>query len=113
MILAVAPEGPVMVTWANFHYLDFVLSWVAHVDALGIKPLIGAMDDKILQVRHPQLISLLPLGGDMLSSVSLPSWCMSQALVDRGVHTFAMRSGLSEDDFGWGSASFHKMVGQC
>lgn len=37
---------------------------------------------------------------------------MSQALVDRGVHTFAMRSGLSEDDFGWGSASFHKMVGQ-
>ncbi|CAL8469429.1 g8970 [Coccomyxa elongata] len=80
MILAVAPEGPVMVTWANFHYLDFVLNWVAHVDALGIKPLVGSMDDKILQ-----------------------------ALVDRGVHTFAMRSGLSEDDFGWGSASFHKM----
>ncbi|EIE21596.1 hypothetical protein COCSUDRAFT_17381, partial [Coccomyxa subellipsoidea C-169] len=80
MILEVAPQGPVMVTWANFHYLDFVLNWLAHVNALGIKPLVGAMDDKILQ-----------------------------ALVDRGVHTFAMRSGLSEDDFGWGSASFHKM----
>ena len=51
MILAVAPQGPVMVTWANFHYLDFVLNWVAHVDALGIKPLVGAMDDKILQAR--------------------------------------------------------------
>ena len=49
MILAVAPQGPVMVTWANFHYLDFVLNWVAHVDALNIKPLVGAMDDKILQ----------------------------------------------------------------
>lgn len=60
MILAVAPEGPVMVTWANFHYLDFVLNWVAHVDALGIKPLVGAMDDKILQVSNPQLMPPLP-----------------------------------------------------
>lgn len=50
-ILEVAPSGPVMVTWANFHYLDFVLNWVAHVQALGIKAyLVGAMDDKILQV---------------------------------------------------------------
>lgn len=52
MILSVAPQGPVMVTWANFHYLDFVLNWVAHVSKLGVKPLVGAMDDKILQVSN-------------------------------------------------------------
>lgn len=33
-----------------------------------------------------------------------------QELVDRGINTFAMHSGLSEEDFGWGSPTFHKMV---
>lgn len=47
-----APSGPVLVTWANLHYLDFVLNWVAHVRALGIRAyLVGAMDDGILQAR--------------------------------------------------------------
>ena len=42
-----------MVTWANLHYLDFVLNWVDHVRACGIKAfLVGAMDDKILQVTQ-------------------------------------------------------------
>ena len=42
-----------MVTWANLHYLDFVLNWVEHVRACGIKAfLVGAMDDRILQVSH-------------------------------------------------------------
>ena len=51
MVLEVAPEGPVLVTWANLHYLDFVLNWVAHVRALGIGAyLVGAMDDGILKV---------------------------------------------------------------
>ena len=30
--------------------------------------------------------------------------------MERGINTFAMHSGLSEDDFGWGSPTFHKMV---
>jgi len=30
-------------------------------------------------------------------------------LVLRGVNTFSMQSGLSENDFGWGSPTFHKM----
>ena len=51
LVKSVAPEGPVMVTWANLHYLDFVLNWVDHVRACGIKAfLVGAMDDRILQV---------------------------------------------------------------
>lgn len=30
--------------------------------------------------------------------------------MDRGINTFAMHSGLTEEDFGWGSPNFHKMV---
>ena len=30
--------------------------------------------------------------------------------MESGINTFAMHSGLSEDDFGWGSPTFHKMV---
>ena len=33
-----------------------------------------------------------------------------QILVEKGIPAFAMQSGLSTDDFGWGSATFHKMV---
>ncbi|KAL0034633.1 hypothetical protein WJX77_000275 [Trebouxia sp. C0004] len=58
MIQGVASEGTVMVTWANFHYLDFTLNWVQHVQAANIS---------------------------------------------------AYLSGLSIEDFGWGSKQFHKM----
>jgi hypothetical protein len=38
------------VTWANAHYSDFVLNWVAHVREAGINGyLVGAMDDQLLQ----------------------------------------------------------------
>ncbi len=33
-----------------------------------------------------------------------------EALAADGVATFSMASGLTTDDFGWGSATFHKMV---
>ena len=26
-----------MVTWANFHYQDFVMNWVEHVKGVGVK----------------------------------------------------------------------------
>jgi len=82
LIQRVAPEGTVMVTWANFHYLDFTLNWVQHVQAANISAyLVGAMDDELLQ-----------------------------ALLERGINCFGMQSGLSIDDFGWGSKQFHKMV---
>ena len=34
-----------------------------------------------------------------------------KVLVDRGIPAFAMSSGLTTADFGWGSPTFHKMVG--
>ncbi len=71
-----------MVTWANFHYLDFTLNWVQHVQAANISAyLVGAMDDELLE-----------------------------ALLERGINCFGMQSGLSIEDFGWGSKQFHKMV---
>ena len=40
-----------MVTWANFHYLDFVLNWVEHIRKCRVTGyFVGAMDDRILQV---------------------------------------------------------------
>lgn len=35
---------------------------------------------------------------------------LCQTLVKKGITAFAMQSGLSKDDFGWGSPTFHKMV---
>lgn len=29
--------APVVVTWANFHYKDFVMNWVEHLQATGCK----------------------------------------------------------------------------
>ena len=34
-----------------------------------------------------------------------------EALAADGVAAFSMDSGLTEGDFGWGSGTFHKMVG--
>lgn len=71
----------VIVTWANYHYLDFVKNWVYYMKKTGATNfVVGAMDPSIYN-----------------------------ALTDMGVPTFSMDSGLSLGDFGWGSATFHKM----
>ncbi|GAB4813810.1 hypothetical protein N2152v2_000856 [Parachlorella kessleri] len=81
LVSEVSEDNTVLVTWANFHYKDFVMNWVEHVQATGCKSfLVGAMDDDLLQ-----------------------------ALLDANVPAFAMSSGLTTKDFGWGSTSFHKM----
>ena len=73
--------GPVVVTWANYHYLDFVLNWVHHIKLTGCKSyLVGAMDNELLEI-----------------------------LASKNIPVFAMSSGLTLDDFGWGSSTFHKM----
>ena len=72
-----APSGPVLVTWANLHYLDFVLNWVAHVRALGIRSyLVGAMDDGILQARprHLRRMLLLLLPASSLAAALCCYW---------------------------------------
>lgn len=85
LVAQVAMNNTVMVTWANFHYLDFTMNWVQHMQAAGISAyLVGAMDNELLQ-----------------------------ALFQRNISCFAMESGLSIGDFGWGSKEFHKMVRRC
>lgn len=43
-------SGYLMVTWANSHYLDFAISWVANLKAQGITGyMVGAMDDDMLR----------------------------------------------------------------
>lgn len=81
-VACVADEhGVVLVTWANWHYYDFVSNWVYHLREAKVRNfLVGAMDDKLLE-----------------------------ALAADGISTFSMASGLTTDDFGWGSKTFHKM----
>ena len=76
-----AENKVVMVTWANHHYSDFVKNWVMNVRKCGITNfMVGAMDDELLV-----------------------------KLFDAEVPTFAMQSGMTTQDFGWGTANFHKM----
>jgi predicted HAD superfamily phosphohydrolase YqeG len=36
-------HNTIMVTWANHHYLDFVMTWVEHVKSVGVTTyLVGA-----------------------------------------------------------------------
>lgn len=36
MVGKIAQEGYLLVTWANWHYWDFVQSWVAHVQVCAV-----------------------------------------------------------------------------
>ena len=91
MVQAVSQGAPVMVTWANWHYVDFVRNWVAHVRAIGVRSyLVGAMDDQILQVSY---IYLLEEG--VSSSCDLVS-CKG-ARVLRRPYVVAVKRGAKED----------------
>jgi hypothetical protein len=55
MVQKIAQDGMLVVTWANWHYQDFVRTWIKHVQAVGITGyIVGAMDDHLLQVCHWQ-----------------------------------------------------------
>ncbi|KXZ45924.1 hypothetical protein GPECTOR_49g508 [Gonium pectorale] len=81
MVQRIAQNGYLMVTWANYHYFDFVKTWVTHVKRVGVTGyIVGAMDDHLLR----EMIKL-------------------------DYNCFSMKSGLTLGDFGWGSATFAKM----
>ncbi len=81
MVQRIAQNGYLVVTWANYHYFDFVRTWVDHVRAVGITGyLVGAMDDHLLR-----------------------------EMISRKINCFSMKSGLTLGDFGWGSPTFAKM----
>lgn len=74
-------DNIVIVTFGNYAFMDFILTWVKHLTDLGLSNiLIGAMDTKLLE-----------------------------ALYWKGVPVFDMGSHMSTIDVGWGSPTFHKM----
>ncbi|XP_009769854.1 arabinosyltransferase XEG113 [Nicotiana sylvestris] len=71
----------VVVTFGNYAFMDFILTWVKHLTDMGVENLlVGAMDTKLLE-----------------------------ALYWKGVPVFDMGSHMSTVDVGWGSPTFHKM----
>lgn len=58
-----ARDGIIIVTWANFHFFDFVLNWVHHMELHGITNyIVGAMDLETGQVRTaPAVQPCLPV----------------------------------------------------
>lgn len=76
-----AENNVIMVTWANNHYHDFVRNWVLNVRKCGVSNfMVGSMDNELLE-----------------------------KLIEDEVPTFAMQSGMTTQDFGWGTANFHLM----
>ncbi|KAK8323384.1 hypothetical protein V6Z12_A12G230900 [Gossypium hirsutum] len=76
-----AKDNVIIVTFGNFAFMDFILTWVKHLTDLGVSNLlVGAMDTKLLN-----------------------------ALYWKGIPVFDMGSHISTDDVGWGSPIFHKM----
>ncbi|KAI4327901.1 hypothetical protein L6164_020310 [Bauhinia variegata] len=74
-------DNIIIVTFGNFAFMDFILTWVKHLTDLGVSNLlVGAMDTKLLE-----------------------------ALYWKGVPVFDMGSHMSTVDVGWGSPTFHKM----
>ncbi|XP_074264527.1 arabinosyltransferase XEG113-like isoform X2 [Silene latifolia] len=74
-------DNIIIVTFGNYAFMDFILTWVKHLTDLGLSNLlIGAMDTKLLE-----------------------------ALYWKGIPVFDMGSHMSTVDVGWGSPTFHKM----
>ncbi|KAJ7943988.1 arabinosyltransferase [Quillaja saponaria] len=74
-------DNVIIVTFGNYAFMDFILTWVKHLTDLRVTNLlVGAMDNKLLE-----------------------------ALYWRGVPVFDMGSHMSTVDVGWGSPTFHKM----
>lgn len=74
-------DNVIIVTFGNYAFMDFILTWVKHLTDLGLSNLlVGAMDTKLLE-----------------------------ALYWKGIPVFDMESHMSTIDVGWGSPTFHKM----
>ncbi|KAJ8773973.1 hypothetical protein K2173_009404 [Erythroxylum novogranatense] len=74
-------DNVIIVTFGNYAFMDFILTWVKHLTDLGLSNLlVGAMDTKLLE-----------------------------ALYWKGIPVFDMGSHMSTADVGWGSPTFHKM----
>jgi len=88
MVAAVAgPDKLVLVTFANHHFGDFARNWVSHVRRLGLgNYLVGAMDDRLLQVAPTPRALPTPRGVKPPASwhacLSMLGWTGAALVVD-------------------------------
>ena len=102
--IAAERDGVVMVTWANFNYLDFVQNWILHLKRINVTTyMIGTIDEKLLKASlmssqspfpDPHLVSacltfvhdglMMPIGRH--SHVTTPIWAhlASQTITSGG-----------------------------
>ncbi|CAH2040806.1 unnamed protein product [Thlaspi arvense] len=74
-------DNIIIVTFGNYAYMDFILTWVKHLTDFGLDNLlVGAMDTKVME-----------------------------ALYWKGIPVFDMGSHISFVDAGWGTPKFHKI----
>ncbi|KMZ58542.1 Glycosyltransferase-like protein [Zostera marina] len=74
-------DNVIIVTFGNYAFMDFILTWVKHLTDLNVTNLlVGAMDDKLMEELY---------------------W--------KGIPVFDMGSHMKTHDVGWGSREFHKM----
>ena len=84
-----------MVTWANDHYYDFVMNWVTHLKKLNVSTPAPTGTQSSSQRR-----SLSRTGQVTNYMVGAMDDKLLHKLLGMGIPTFAMRSGLTEKDFG-------------
>ena len=91
----------VMVTWANYHYYDFVMNWVTHLRRLNVR-------------AHARCVDAQPrrrVCGPATQMTNFVVGAMDDDLLHKlladDVPTFAMRSGLTTGDFGCARARAH------
>uniref|UniRef100_A0A0D6QZ75 Nucleotide-diphospho-sugar transferase domain-containing protein n=1 Tax=Araucaria cunninghamii TaxID=56994 RepID=A0A0D6QZ75_ARACU len=76
-----AKDNVIIVTFGNYAFMDFIVTWVKHLTDLGVSNiLVGGMDAKVVK-----------------------------ALYWKGIPVFDMGSKMKTIDVGWGSPTFHKM----
>lgn len=117
LVAKVAQDNMVVVTWANYHFRDFVMNWVEHLRATGCTAfIVGALAACTVWGHHAaEAHSTVPWPDALTPTAALSApGAMDDKLFEfldgKGVPTFSMSSGLTLDDFGWGTPTFHKMA---
>ncbi|GMH44239.1 hypothetical protein BSKO_12173 [Bryopsis sp. KO-2023] len=80
-VLELAPDGFLLVTMGNRHFLPLIVNWVYHVEKLDISSYVVACMDEHLKGKLDKL----------------------------NISNFDLGSALPSEDFGWGTANFHKL----
>ena len=112
-------DNVIIVTFGNYAFMDFILSWVKHLTDLGLSNLLVGMFcyQTIFSFSHFSTVNsrvknktrLLPWIFFSTLLIGAMDTKLLEALYWKGVPVFDMGSHMSTADVGWGSPTFHKM----